>query len=216
MSNTELTRYSQRIVQYFWDPIPKNDTSAEMPIWCLGKQYESRARSSALLKHQSNIPNNPSAQPAVPLLYKTPSALAVGAASGSEDHLAYGSLSSPLDDGGAWPGPFLDDFEAKIWLTYRSNFPPIPKSPDSKAGASMSFSVRLKNHLGSQVGFTSDSGWGCMIRSGQSLLANALLILRLGRGMRTPSPHYAKVNREYRMAERLSSRRRAALARAVC
>lgn len=216
MSNTDLTRYSQRIVQYFWDPIPKNDTSAETPIWCLGKQYESRKHSNALSDRQSNVPNSPPAQPPVTLISKTPSALAVNAASGSEDHLAYGSLSSPLDDGRAWPCPFLDDFEAKIWLTYRSNFPPIPKSPDSKAGASMSFSVRLKSHLGSQVGFTSDSGWGCMIRSGQSLLANALLILRLGRGTRPPSPNYTRVNPECRMAERLSSRRRAALAHPVC
>ncbi len=42
--------------------------------------------------------------------------------------------------------------------------------------------MRLKTSFGDQSGFSSDTGWGCMIRSGQSLLANALIINRLGRG----------------------------------
>lgn len=29
----------KRIVQYIWDPEPKNDTTPEAPIWCLGQQY---------------------------------------------------------------------------------------------------------------------------------------------------------------------------------
>jgi cysteine protease ATG4 len=94
--------------------------------------------------------------------------------------ISYESAAGGQD--GGWPSSFLDDFEARIWLTYRSNFPAIAKSQDPKALSSMSFKVRL-SQLVDPGGFTSDTGWGCMIRSGQSLLANTLVMLQLGRGL---------------------------------
>jgi hypothetical protein len=86
-----------------------------------------------------------------------------------------------LDEQG-WPESFLHDFESRIWITYRSNFPPIPKPINQDAFSAMTLSVRLRSQLVDQHGFTSDTGWGCMIRSGQSLLANAMSILLFGRG----------------------------------
>ncbi|KAF9436008.1 Cysteine protease atg4 [Entomortierella beljakovae] len=72
---------------------------------------------------------------------------------------------------------FQQDFTlGLIWCTYRHNYQPIRPS-----------------------NFTSDVGWGCMLRSGQSLLANALAIQFMGRGWTRPTPgdpmwnHYAQI-----------------------
>lgn len=175
MNNGELGRYSKRIVQYFWDPTPKNEDTAK--IWCLGQSYESKyVADTDLQNHAHGSP------PDSTVSYSSQTSTA-GEESRSEGVSEQGGENTQVenaDDG--WPAPFLDDFESKIWLTYRSNFRPIPKSQDPRATSAMSFSVRLKSQF-SQDGFTSDSGWGCMIRSGQNVLANTLLILRLGRGM---------------------------------
>jgi hypothetical protein len=84
--------------------------------------------------------------------------------------------------GKAWPEAFISDFGSRQWMTYRSNFTPIPRAKSPEAASSMTLSVRLRSQLMDSQGFTSDTGWGCMIRSGQSLLANTFAILLLGRG----------------------------------
>jgi cysteine protease ATG4 len=176
---TTVDRY-KRIVQYFWDPEPSVDTASDAPIWCLGKEYNITARplptsTAANSLHQDNKSARAiQPQPVHPV---TPPD---STASSIESDLTH-SESANGDDGG-WPSGFLDDFEARIWLTYRSNFPLIPKSQDPKAVSSMSLAVRFRSQLVEPAGFTSDTGWGCMIRSGQSLLANALVMLRMGRG----------------------------------
>ncbi|OSD05590.1 hypothetical protein PYCCODRAFT_1443018 [Trametes coccinea BRFM310] len=97
-----------------------------------------------------------------------------------------------------WPPVFYSDFTSRIWLTYRSQFFPIRDTTlaaldaelsDNPTGVPSSPPTKKWNWpLGGEKGWTTDAGWGCMLRTGQSLLANALLHLHLGRDWRRP-PH---------------------------
>ena len=57
---------------------------------------------------------------------------------------------------------FYEDYVSRIWCTYRRGFA----------------------NLGQRSNYRSDSGWGCMIRSGQMMLAEALLRHTIGRAWR--------------------------------
>ena len=183
MNNPDLHRLTSRVVQYFWDPLPRNDDPTT-PIWLLGRRYDPRFHDARHAK-VTEPSTSPSARSDA-----ADSAVVTDAQQRPEETAENGkseagtlAARSEEEEALGWPTEFLDDMEARIWLTYRSGFTPIPKSTDPGAGAGTSFSTKLRN-LGNQAGFTSDTGWGCMIRSGQSLLANALLQLKLGRDWR--------------------------------
>lgn len=55
----------------------------------------------------------------------------------------------------------MADFRSRLWITYRSGFAPI-----------------------GGVGPSTDSGWGCMLRCGQMVVAQALIVKHLGRDWR--------------------------------
>jgi cysteine protease ATG4 len=78
---------------------------------------------------------------------------------------------------------FLADFRSHIWITYRNNFHALVPSPPT-------------------FPLTSDSGWGCMIRSGQMMLAEFLLRRKLGRDWRLDEPVSGSRNRSYSIAHK--------------
>lgn len=83
------------------------------------------------------------------------------------------------------PNESLDDLYTRLWFTYRYGFPIIQR--DKNGPSPLSIGSILRGSLDIQnmgKGFTTDSGWGCMIRTSQSLLANTLISLRLGRDWR--------------------------------
>ncbi|KAK6952699.1 Cysteine protease atg4 [Daldinia eschscholtzii] len=181
----------RRIVQLFWDPEPTNDIVRDQPVWCLGSSYKlnnsnnNSSTNNSNPKQDTTSTSEPPAKDAIQAPSRLPETPPDSTSSSFDSSLAYDE--APLD--GGWPPAFLDDFESRIWMTYRSEFDPIAKSQDPKAFSALSFSMRLKSQLSDQNGFASDSGWGCMIRSGQSLLANAMLVHRLGRGWRRNAPN---------------------------
>lgn len=180
------------MIQYFWDAEPKNDEGPGSKIWCLGLEYVTQDKDEFPTGNNNNYPD--SAHSTAATAVATTESDQVNnkttdtddAANNKQDDNKFTNpepTTAEVSKTLGWPKAFLDDFESRIWMTYRSNFPPIPKSQNANAGHAMTLSVRLRSQLVEHhQGFTSDTGWGCMIRSGQSLLANALVISRLGRG----------------------------------
>lgn len=190
MANIDLGRY-RKIVQMFWDPEPANDQVLDTPVWCLGQSYQlNHGRRTREAVHADATDAEIENEREDGKRNRDNTATATSPPSNAPDtppESASSSFSSvTCSEAGyenGWPLSFLNDFDSRFWMTYRSEFKPIPRSADPKAASAMSLSMRIKYQLGDQGGFSSDSGWGCMIRSGQSLLANAMGIISLGRGM---------------------------------
>lgn len=182
----EFARFSKRAVDYLWDRPARNDDPS--PICCLGQTYDSQYDHQRPTTAPGTSPSGKSdsdeshADSAVVTQPKpSPQDVADDELVKSFDQVQMTKSMEEEDLG--WPADFLDDFESRFWLTYRSGFPPIQKSSDSAATSNMSFATKLRS-IANQGAFTSDTGWGCMIRSGQSLLANTVVMLRLGREWR--------------------------------
>lgn len=187
MNGVDMER-CKRIIQYIWDPAPKNDQPEE-PIWCLGIKYsvDGTERDNKRTGKPNQLDKRVVVSPWAHASIASPKSMQPANDEGPNQLVPKGTMPGLLDEQG-WPESFLLDFESRIWITYRSNFPPIPKPIKQDAYSAMTLSVRLRSQLVEQHGFTSDTGWGCMIRSGQSLLANAMSILLFGRGNNQRQP----------------------------
>lgn len=186
----EFARFSKRAVDYLFDRPARNEDAS--PIWCLGRSYDSEYQYIDRQDHTTGAsPSNKSdsaVSHADSAVVTHPQPKTEEGPEAADDELVKSfdqvQLSKSMDEEDlGWPSEFLEDVGSRIWLTYRSDFPPIAKSRDPAATSAMSFTTKLRN-IANQGGFTSDSGWGCMIRTGQSLLANTILLNQLGRDWR--------------------------------
>lgn len=142
-----------------------NGAKSADPIWLLGLQHfsynESFLPASPKLRRHSLSSLLPQPQPS----------------SGSVSRLGRTHHENN------WPPGFYADFMSRICLTYRSHITPLRDlTLGVLNGEDIGSSPPSQRVLWSPAAcWTSDAGWGCMIRTGQSLLANAIMHRHLGR-----------------------------------
>ncbi|KAI0089801.1 peptidase family C54-domain-containing protein [Irpex rosettiformis] len=172
------------------------------PIWLLGVEhpgYEPDAvstSSNASLGRRSSVESSHRSPSSFRSSTSTsPVAIPGADLSLSQSQPASSSSTKDKDPSRNWPPVFYADYTSRIWLTYRSQFIPIrditleeldAAPPDSAILSGSPQPKKWNWPLGGEKCWTSDAGWGCMLRTGQSLLANALLHVHLGRDWRKP------------------------------
>ena len=109
--------------------------------------------------------------------------------------------SSAVDAADPGLAAFLCDLRSRVWITYRRGFPAIASGADRGSGgsggsedasaseasaseASSAYAIPWRIVEKAPYQYTTDAGWGCTLRVGQMLLANALSIHFFGRGYR--------------------------------
>jgi len=162
------------------------------PIWLLGVQhpgYEPSAEApSPVLSRRGSVDSRRASS------FRTSTSSTVTATPGGGNAPSSPQISSSKHPA-HWPPEFYADFTSRVWITYRSHFHPLRDSSLSvlereqteaaAAGSPIPLSSSPPSKRwwpGGEKGWTSDAGWGCMLRTGQSLLATALIHLHLGRG----------------------------------
>lgn len=195
--------YLDKGVRYLLDSDATPDKCAD-PIWLLGVQhpgYEPPPPPPVSISPPSGRRSSLDFRRSSSSSFRSSQSSSRGATSSPEPSLSHStsrhgprSSTSGVDPALHWPPVFYADFTTRVWLTYRSHFTPIrdhslaaldsDSHSDSHHSAPVSASPRRWNInlLGGEKGWSSDAGWGCMLRTGQSLLANALIHLHLGRG----------------------------------
>ena len=158
MAAVDFGRY-KRMMEHFWDPVPKNDDLSASTIWCMGRKYEAKAEKHASISGNSQVGSMLGQE-----VDKETVILSKEASNPKEIQScdANGGTMTHHTDGDTdqdWPSDFLDDFESRFWFTYRSHFPTIKQSDDPKAASAMTLAVRLRSQLVDHGGFTSDTGW---------------------------------------------------------
>lgn len=150
-------------VKYGWSGKMRSSFSREQPVWLLGRCYHRKASPGSSMENSAEL--------TLTLENKLIISDACNEAATNElQDFATPELGTDVIDvnsvtESAWEEEgiegFKRDFMSRIWMTYRREFPIMNGS-----------------------NYTSDCGWGCMLRSGQMMLAQALVCHFLGRSWR--------------------------------
>jgi cysteine protease ATG4 len=179
-----------KAMRYLLDSDSTPDKCTE-PIWLLGLQhpgYDPSADPAPALSRRGSVDSRRASS------FRTSTSSTVSSPGGGNAH----SPSSSKSHAAHWSPEFFADFTSCVWITYRTNFQPIRDSSltvleREQAEVAAAAVTGSPNPIsssppskrwwpGGEKGWTSDTGWGCMLRTGQSLLATALIHLHLGRG----------------------------------
>ncbi|KXN81870.1 Cysteine protease ATG4 [Leucoagaricus sp. SymC.cos] len=184
------------------------------PIWLLGVQHPGyeppspvspapnpavagAATAASLRSSTSSVASNAEIALALSSQGSAPSSYSSSSAHGHAPSSISSSSNPKTSPAAHWPPVFYIDFVSRIWLTYRSHFlQPIKDTTlvdlcaqfagGTNLGTDEHQPTKSRWHWGGEKTWSSDSGWGCMLRTGQSLLANALIHAHLGRDWRRP------------------------------
>ncbi|KAL8738928.1 MAG: hypothetical protein Q9181_000380 [Wetmoreana brouardii] len=112
MSSKDFGGY-KRIVQYFWDPEPRNDDPFNSPVWCLGRSYNPGLVADPQLPESDSQVKEDSASS--PTTQGTAASQTETSEAGSADDKskAFGISNGVLEEDRGWPSDFLDDFESR-------------------------------------------------------------------------------------------------------
>lgn len=144
-------------VKYGWSGKMRSSFSKEQPVWLLGRCYHKKFTPPNSMENSVDFTAN-NLESKVNF-------------EGPEETLAVQEFGTDVVENETSDNPweegiegFKRDFYSRLWLTYRREFPIMNGS-----------------------NYTSDCGWGCMLRSGQMLLAQGLICHFLGRSWRWDS-----------------------------